>query len=61
MVFRVGFDGELISCSSARCIQRLLSLGWRLADSSQTEDLLQALEAEELAETGEVFHPRNLD
>jgi hypothetical protein len=61
MVFKVSFDGESISCSSPRRIQRLLSQGWRLADPSQTEDLLQALEAEELAETGEVFHPRDLD
>lgn len=61
MVFRVDFDGELISCSSARCIQRLLSQGWRLADPWQAEDLPEALEAEDLAETGEVFHPRDLD
>ena len=59
MVFKVNFEGESISCSSPRCIQRLLSQGWRLADPSQTEDLLQALEAEELAETAEVPHPRN--
>ena len=61
MVFKVNFEGESASCSSPRCIQRLLSQGWRLADSSQTEDLLQALEAEELAETVEVLHPGNLD
>ena len=61
MVFKVSFDDGSISCSSARCIQRLLSQGWRLADPSRTEDLLQALEAEELAETGEGLHPRDLD
>jgi hypothetical protein len=61
MLFTVDFDGESISCSSPRCIQRLLSQGWRLAEPSQTEDLLQSLEAEELAETGEVLHPRDLD
>ena len=60
MVFRVDLDGELISCSSARCIQRFLSRGWRFADPSQSEDLLQALEAEELAENGEVFNPGDL-
>jgi hypothetical protein len=58
MLFTVDFDGESISCSSPRCIQRLLSQGWQLADPSQTEDLLQALEAEELAEPGEVLHLR---
>ena len=58
MVFKVNFEGESISCSSPRCIQRLLSQGWRLADPYQTEDLLQALEAEELAEAGEALHPR---
>lgn len=57
MVFKVNFEGESISCSSPRCIQRLLSHGWRLADPSQNEDLLQALEAEDLAEPGEVLHP----
>jgi hypothetical protein len=61
MVLKVSFDGESISCSSPRCIQRLLSQGWRLADPSQTEDLLQALEAEELAETGGGLHPWDLD
>jgi hypothetical protein len=61
MLFKVNFDGESISCSSPRCIQRLQSHGWRLAEPSQTEDLLQALEAQELAETGEVLHPRELD
>ena len=58
MVFKVNFDGESISCSSPRCIQRLLSQGWQISNPSQTEDLLQALEAEEQAEPGEVLHPR---
>jgi len=58
MVFRVHFEGESISCSSARCIQRLLSLGWQLADSSQTDDLLRALEREEIEGPGELLHPR---
>jgi hypothetical protein len=61
MVFSVNFEGESIFCSSPRCIQRLLNQGWRLADPSQTDDLLRSLEAEELAETGEVLHPRDLD
>jgi len=60
-VFEVSLDEESISCSSPRCIRRLLCLGWRLADPSQTEDLLQALEAEETAEPAEVLHPRTLD
>jgi hypothetical protein len=61
MVFKVNFEGDSISCSSPRRVQKLLSQGWRLADPSQTEDLLQSLEAEEPAEPGEVLHPRNLD
>lgn len=58
MVFKVKFEGESISCSSPRCIQRLLGLGWRLADPSQAEPLLQALEAEEPAEPADVSTPR---
>jgi hypothetical protein len=60
-IFAVSFEGESISCSSPRCIQRLLGLGWRLADPSQTEDLLLALEADEMAVPSEVLHPRSLD
>ena len=58
MVFKVIFDGESIVCSSPRCILTLLSQGWRLADPEQTEDLIKALEAEELAGTGETLHAR---
>jgi hypothetical protein len=54
----VNFEGESISCSSPRCIQRLLGLGWRLADPSQAESLLQALEAEEPAEPADVPYLR---
>jgi len=61
MVFRVNFDGESISCSSPRCIQSLINHGWQLADPSQTADLLQALEAEGLMETGNSLHPGNAD
>ena len=61
MLFRVNFEGETNSCSSPRCIQRLLSLGWRLADPSQTEDLLDALEDEEPLEPGIVLHSRSLE
>jgi hypothetical protein len=61
MVFKVILEGESVSCSSPRCIQRLLSQGWRLADPSQTEDLIQSLQAEELAREGEVLYPRDLD
>jgi hypothetical protein len=53
MVFKVIFDGESIVCSSPRRILTLLSQGWRLADPQQTEDLIKALEAEELAGRGE--------
>jgi hypothetical protein len=61
-VFKVSIDGEeSISCSSPRCIQRLLGKGWRLADPSQTKDLVQSLEAEEKAEKEDVLHPRDLD
>jgi hypothetical protein len=61
MLFRVDLEGETISCSSPRCIQRLLSLGWRLADPSQIEDLLGALEGEEPVKPGEVLHSRSLE
>jgi hypothetical protein len=61
MIFKVHFDGESISCSSARCIQGLVGQGWRLADPSQAEDLVQSLEAEEQAEKEDVLHPRDLD
>jgi hypothetical protein len=61
MVFKVTFEEESISCSSPRCIERLLSQGWRLADLEQTEELLRALEAEELAEQDQAPHPRDLD
>ncbi len=60
MVFKVTFEEQSISCSSPRCIQRLLSHGWRLADPSQTEDLLRALEAEEIVDPGDVSYRRNL-
>jgi len=60
MLFRVDFEGESIYCSSARCIQRLLSLGWRLADPSQARHLLAAVEPEEAErqEPVETLHPR---
>lgn len=47
MIFTVVFEGTSVSCSSPRCVQRLLALGWRLADPDQTEALLRALEEEE--------------
>jgi hypothetical protein len=46
MVFKVILEGESVSGSSPRCIHMLLSQGWRLADPSQTEDLVQSLQAE---------------
>jgi hypothetical protein len=60
LIFKVELDGESISCSSPRCVQRLLHLGWRLSDASQTGDLLLALEAEEHAddEPAPGLHPR---
>jgi hypothetical protein len=59
MVFKVTFDGESIVCSSPRCIQKLLGQGWQLADPKQAEDLMKALEVEELASTGETLHERD--
>jgi hypothetical protein len=59
MVFKVIFEGESIVCSSPRCIHKLLSQGWQLADPKQTEDLTKALEAEESAGRGETLHERN--
>jgi hypothetical protein len=61
MLFRVDFEGETIACSSPRCIQRLLSLGWQLADPSQAEDLLDALEDEEPLAAGAELHSRSLE
>jgi hypothetical protein len=52
MVFKLASDDALILCSSARCVHRLLSQGWRLADRSQTEDFLQALEDEDAEPAG---------
>lgn len=58
MVFKVLMEGESISCSSPRCIQRLLSQGWQLADPSQDVDLREALRAtEEMDESEAVLHP----
>jgi hypothetical protein len=50
MVFRVEMDGESIACSSARCISRLLQLGWVLADAAQGLELERALALEETEE-----------
>jgi len=47
MVFRVEMDGESIACSSARCVSRLLQLGWVLADPAQGRELERALVLEE--------------
>jgi hypothetical protein len=58
MVFKVMFDGESIVCSSPRCVRKLLSQGWQLADPRQTEDLAKALELEELAGRDETLHER---
>ena len=46
MRFEVTLDDGSILRASPRCIQMLLSSGWRLADPGQTEDLLKAVEAE---------------
>jgi hypothetical protein len=59
MLFKLDLEGESIFCSSPRSIKRLLNLGWRLADPSQTENLLQALKAEESAGKGLDLHPRD--
>jgi hypothetical protein len=46
MVFKVVSEGDSIYCSSPRCIQKLLSEGWSLADPAQSADLSSALESE---------------
>jgi len=48
MLFTVEKDGEEVSCSSTRCVRLLLELGWELANPSQREHLVKALEADEL-------------
>lgn len=53
MVYKLSSDDGLILCSSARCVRKLLGQGWCLADPSQTEDLMQALKAEEATVQGE--------
>jgi len=47
MVFMIELDGETVACSSARCVQSLLSQGWRLSDPAQAEQLTQALVREQ--------------
>lgn len=46
MVFKVELDGEVISCSSLECINRLLMQGWRLSDPAQWNDLTNAFLSE---------------
>jgi hypothetical protein len=48
MLFTVEKDGEEVSSSSPRSVRLLLDLGWRLADPSQRDRLVQELEAEAL-------------
>jgi len=54
MVFKLNFDGNSVSCSSALCVQRLLGRGWRLTDPSQAEELLRTSEAEKRASQREL-------
>jgi hypothetical protein len=48
MVFVIELEGETVACSSARCVQSLLSQGWRLSDPAQADQLVQALAREQL-------------
>ena len=59
MTFTVEMDDVRISCSSPRCIQRLLRHGWTLTDPSQSDDLKAQLAAEEAAGASEpeTLHP----
>ena len=57
MVFRVEMDGESIACSSARCVSRLLQMGWVLSDTAQGRELERALALEE-TEVDEGAAPR---
>lgn len=59
-VFKVYLDGDSIFCSSPRCIQKLLSDGWRLADPSQTADLFEALKEDENGGPVGTLHPRTI-
>jgi hypothetical protein len=56
MVFTVELEGQSISCSSARCIQRLLRQGWALADPAQGDELVRAVETEAPAEPSATVH-----
>jgi hypothetical protein len=47
MVFKVESDGRVISCSSPACINGLLLQGWKLAEPTQRDDLIDALLSEE--------------
>lgn len=59
MAFTVEMDEARISCSSPRCIRRLLKHGWTLTDPSQSGDLMAQLAAEEAAAASEpeTLHP----
>jgi hypothetical protein len=59
MTFTVEMDEVQISCSSPRCIERLLRHGWTLADPSQSDDLMAQLAADEAAGASEpeTLHP----
>jgi hypothetical protein len=59
MTFTVEMDEVRISCSSPRCIQRLLRYGWTLTDPSLSDDLVAQLAAAEAAGASEPerLHP----
>jgi hypothetical protein len=46
MVFKVELDGQVVSCSSPGCINRLLLQGWKLAEPAQWDDLMDGLLSE---------------
>lgn len=51
MEFTVEMEDVRISCSSPKCIQRLIQQGWKLVDPSQSDDLMAQLAALEAAES----------
>jgi len=63
VTFTVEMDEVRISCSSPRCIQRLLHHGWTLADPSQSADLMAQLAEEQArpASERETLHPLEPD
>ena len=53
MEFTVEMEEVRISCSSPKCIQRLILQGWKLVDPSQSDDLTAQLAEAEPAVSSE--------